>query len=183
MRHGESECNKNKVWTGWIDSPLTEKGKEDARIASKRLSHVSFDKIYASDLVRAVETARIVAEGAECEVSELLREVNVGNISGKSLSILTDEEKKKISEIGYTIFDGESQEHFKSRVVSFMERLENEKYENVAIFTHAGWLRTFLDVVMGFKIPRSKLTCANCAIAIFEFSNGSWNVNSWMNLT
>ena len=59
IRHGESETNYKKQWTGWSDVHLTDKGKEDAKKARDFLKHISFDKIFASDLVRAVETAKI----------------------------------------------------------------------------------------------------------------------------
>ena len=45
IRHGESESNRDGVWTGWIDAPLTEKGRVDAAAVGIILSGVSFDKI------------------------------------------------------------------------------------------------------------------------------------------
>ena len=52
IRHGESENNLKKCWTGWYDAPLTEKGRQDARKAGTFLQGITFDKIYASDLSR-----------------------------------------------------------------------------------------------------------------------------------
>lgn len=57
IRHGESETNLNKKWTGWLDVHLTDKGKDDAKKAGDFLKNIAFEKIYASDLSRAVETA------------------------------------------------------------------------------------------------------------------------------
>jgi len=59
LRHGESVWNRLNVFTGWVDVPLTVKGIEEATEAGKRLSGFSFDVIYVSTLVRAMETAMI----------------------------------------------------------------------------------------------------------------------------
>ena len=69
IRHGESETNYNKQWTGWSDVHLTDKGKEDAKKARDFLKHIPFDKIFASDLIRAVETAKIVLPDYSYETS------------------------------------------------------------------------------------------------------------------
>ena len=45
VRHGESETNRDGLWTGWLDVELTEKGREDAAKAGKILAGTSFDKI------------------------------------------------------------------------------------------------------------------------------------------
>ena len=56
------------------------------------MKRISFDKIYSSDLYRARETAEIAISGCRYETSELLREINVGSLSGKLLSVLTEEQ-------------------------------------------------------------------------------------------
>ena len=59
VRHGESVNNLNKLWTGWNDEELSEKGREDAKRAGDIIKGVSLDRIYSSDLSRAMDTARI----------------------------------------------------------------------------------------------------------------------------
>ena len=63
VRHGESETNKIHYMTGWLDVSLTEKGREDALFARSVLEGVEFDKIYSSDLVRALQTDKINVGG------------------------------------------------------------------------------------------------------------------------
>ena len=60
IRHGESESNASKKWTGWMDVELTEKGKKDAEKAREVLKNIKFDKVYSSDLKRALDTMKIV---------------------------------------------------------------------------------------------------------------------------
>ena len=183
IRHGESEANKNRQKTGWLDVPLTEKGREDAALARGVLSGVSFDKIYSSDLLRAKVTAEIAIPGCKYETCAELREINVGNLAGKFFSEITDSQNSAISKEGYKMFGGESTDEFHNRITSFMHRLESEACENIAIFAHAGWLRKFLDIVVGTTLPRKNVSCKNCAVGIFEYGDSTWRLHSWINLT
>ena len=183
VRHGQSETNQASKWTGWLDVHLTEKGREDAKKAKAVIQNVSFDKVFASDLVRARETARIVLPNITPQTSHLLREINVGDIAGKPLDILSEKQRAHIRENGYVEFNGESQKAFCDRVRSFMYDLEALQCENVAIFSHAGWLRAMLDTVVGMYIPRNKVCCNNCALAVFEYLESGWRLYSWINVT
>ena len=183
IRHGESENNLNEKWTGWYDTPLTEKGKRDAEAAGKIIKDVKFDKVYASDLSRAMNTARIAIPGCEFELSPTLREINVGSLENQPNNIINDKELSHVFVHGYEKFGGESNEHFFERVKSFAESLEGSGYENVAVFTHAGWLRRMLNFAVGLTVPRKNVVCNNCTVGIFEYKDGVWRLYSWINVT
>ena len=182
IRHGESETNRAGQWTGWMDVALTGKGREDARRAGAILSGKQFDKIYASDLMRAKGTAEIAIPGCTYETSPLLREINVGSIAGKPLNVLTDEQRRDVALRGYVQFEGESAEAFEGRVADFLRGLERSGHENVAIFAHAGWLRRALQFVLDMKLPSQRICCRNCTVAVFEYSGATWKLHSWINL-
>ena len=78
IRHGQSEGNIRGVFSGWHQHNLTEKGREDACRAGRIISKVKFDKVYSSDLYRAIETAKIALPDYECEPTPLIKEINVG---------------------------------------------------------------------------------------------------------
>lgn len=63
LRHGSTELNGRGAIRGWLDVPLNEEGRAQARLAAAHLADVPFARAYTSDLVRAVETASIVAGG------------------------------------------------------------------------------------------------------------------------
>ena len=182
IRHGESQYNKEGLYTGWTNVPLTEKGEADARRAGALLDGVSFDKIYSSDLKRAMNTAEIAIPNCVCETNEKFREINVGNMAGRLISESTDEEKSFYGNVGYKEKGGESRAEFAERVKSAMKELEELDYERIAIFCHGGWLRTSLDAVMGCFTSRDKIICRNCAMAVFEYNGRIWRLNSWINL-
>jgi 2,3-bisphosphoglycerate-dependent phosphoglycerate mutase len=59
LRHGESMWNRDNLFTGWVDLPLSPKGIEEAFAAGKALATQDIDVVYCSALVRAVMTAMI----------------------------------------------------------------------------------------------------------------------------
>ena len=64
MRHGESEWNKEGRFTGWRDISLSEKGKEEAKLAGRALKEnaLSFSFCYTSLLKRAILSLWIILE-------------------------------------------------------------------------------------------------------------------------
>ena len=182
IRHGESETNKAGLWTGWLDVCLTEKGREDAAAVSKTLAGVKFDKIYSSDLVRARTTAEIAVPGCKYEATARIREIDVGNLEGKPFAAAKNEDGVYLNKDGYAAFGGESQPAFADRVASFMKILESDNCENVAAFSHGGFIWKFFELVAGTAFPRDKVYSGNCVVAIFEFSDRTWRLHSWINL-
>jgi probable phosphoglycerate mutase len=84
VRHAESVWNAEGRWQGQADPPLSDRGRKDAAAAAARLNG-SVERIVSSDLLRALETAEIVARllgSGEVEIEPDLREVDIGEWSG-----------------------------------------------------------------------------------------------------
>jgi len=62
IRHGESEWNAKGLWCGWIDVPLSKKGREEAKLAATSIRDISFDIAFTSDLKRALHTLDIIKQ-------------------------------------------------------------------------------------------------------------------------
>src|SRR5262245_36491655 len=62
IRHGESLWNKENRFTGWVDVPLSEKGRDEARQAAAKINQYDFAVAYTSALTRAQDTLRIILE-------------------------------------------------------------------------------------------------------------------------
>ena len=181
IRHGETRTNREGRWTGWLDVPLTEKGRHDALYARRVLEGISFDKVYASDLIRAQETAAIALPGCQPELSELLRENNVGEFTDKPFTILTPEMDDYVLTYGYAAQGGESNDEFSARVAKFLRTVEERDMDckNVAIFTHGGVMHVILETLVGMRLPRKKFSCANCTVAAFESRPHGWRLCKW----
>lgn len=62
IRHGESEWNAKGLWCGWIDVPLSNKGKQEAKLAASYIRDIKFDIAFTSDLIRASHTLEIIKQ-------------------------------------------------------------------------------------------------------------------------
>ena len=60
VRHGQSQWNLENRFTGWVDVPLSSKGREEATSAGKKLKDIRFDTIYISHLMRAIQTLHYI---------------------------------------------------------------------------------------------------------------------------
>lgn len=86
-RHGESTWNAERRWTGHGDPPLTELGRSQARSACETLRRHRFDAVGSSTLVRALESATIVASTLGLPQLDPMREFDerfAGSMSGMS---------------------------------------------------------------------------------------------------
>ena len=175
IRHGESENNLNGCYTGWQQVSLTKKGFDEAEHIRKFLEKKTFDKVYTSDLIRAKQTAETALPGCTYEETSLLREINLGELSGKQFIYCEQkygEEFKKNRELqNWVPYGGENVEIFDERVRLFMDKVAQTRFKYIAAFSHLGFLKGMLRCTLQVKIPRTSVQCPNCTIAIFEYKN------------
>ncbi len=95
IRHGETPANTGGIWHGSTDTPLSDRGFEQARCAGRYLESLAsnFAAIYASPLQRAHNTAREIASCLDLEVhtEHNLTEYDLGSWEGKSYAELHTE--------------------------------------------------------------------------------------------
>lgn len=60
VRHGQSQWNLENRFTGWVDVPLSLKGRQEAKSAGELLKDIWFDVIYVSHLMRAIQTMHYI---------------------------------------------------------------------------------------------------------------------------
>lgn len=182
VRHGESENNLKRIFTGWVDCPLTEKGCKDAESIRPFMSNFKFDKIYSSDLTRAYVTAKTVLPDYKPIKTALLRECSVGSLGNTSVSSDADCSeilKQALKSRDYTPFGGESIEMVGQRLDEFLKEIEGQELENVAAFAHSGVLLAMMYKVFG-KHKVNATRRPNCCIAIFDYINGSWMLSGYI---
>jgi broad specificity phosphatase PhoE len=80
-RHGQAAAG-DVVLGGQLDMPLTPDGRKEAEALARRLTGVRVDRIVASPMARALETAQAIATGRPVEVDERLRELDYGRWEG-----------------------------------------------------------------------------------------------------
>src|SRR5438309_12105271 len=80
IRHGQQKIDVDAAKIGdWVDPPLSEQGRLQARLLGEALSLKRIDAVFASNLRRAAETAAEIASNQEVAVEHVddLREVEV----------------------------------------------------------------------------------------------------------
>ena len=87
IRHGQTEKNKALLLQGRSDQPLNDDGIRQAEQAGAyfRSNGIRFDRVWSSPLIRAVQTAKLVAPEAEIRTDQRLLEMDYGPYEGASL--------------------------------------------------------------------------------------------------
>ena len=152
-RHGETDWNRDGRFQGHADPPLNDRGREQAGSLADALADERIDAIYSSDLLRAHETALVVAErrGLDVVVDPDLRERDVGEWSGLTLPEIEErfpEEIRRFREEGLSV--GESHEALSLRVVAAAQRIAAaHPGGHVLVVTHGGSLRMLRQAAGG----------------------------------
>jgi broad specificity phosphatase PhoE len=157
-RHGESDWNAANRFQGHSDRPLTELGREQAHALADLLAAERVDAIYSSPLIRALETARIVAArtGLDVVTRDDLREVDTGSWSGLSRAEVKerfpDGFERWISG-GSGWEDGESYDEMGARVLGALREIAAAHAGGrVLIVSHGGPIRAIQAAANGMNI-------------------------------
>ena len=180
IRHGQSAGNAEGRFGGHGPTPLSELGIRQAAITAKALAKEHITAIYSSDLERAVQTARPLADllGLEINATEAFRERHVGVLEGLTF----DESKTNHPEdyyalvnrnVHHVITKGESYKHLLKRATNELwEILRSHKGGRIAIFSHTGAI-CFMTLHLMGAIRRDTrqtpwIVTSNCGINRFE---------------
>jgi broad specificity phosphatase PhoE len=167
-RHGETDWNRELRWQGHADRPLTAAGRDQARALAQELADEPIAAVYSSDLIRAHETARIVADRLGLDVTVLpdLREIDVGSWSGLTRDEIAHhfpEGYRRWVEEGLTGHDGETGEQLAERIVGAVERIASaHPGDRVLVVSHGGAMRAVLNHAHGEGEP---IRFGNCTVA------------------
>ncbi len=184
VRHGESLWNAKNVWTGLTDIDLSPVGCMQAKAAAQKLSDLSIDLCYTSNLVRSIHTAAIILEQLDLTHLDVIRtsslnERDYGDLTGKD----KNEVKKEIGEEAFKnlrrgfltpIPNGESLSMVYDRVVSYYQ-LEIEPLlksgHNILIVAHGNSLRALVKYLRNLTNEEvAQLEIATGEVLFFEFN-------------
>ncbi len=192
IRHGETLWNQQGRMQGQHDSPLTALGLQQARQLARRLKDVAFTALYASDLGRAHQTARCIADatGHEIVADRDLRERSFGIFEG-----LTNDEIKARYPDDYAPFArrdpdyamprGESAAAFRKRCVDCLESLARLHPDaRIVVVTHGLVLDALYRVAsrMAYDVPRG-FPLLNCSVNTFRHGPQGWHAVSVCDVT
>ncbi|MBN1866065.1 histidine phosphatase family protein [Candidatus Sumerlaeota bacterium] len=187
VRHGETAWNVEQRLQGQLDSPLTDLGRRQAEAVAERLAEENLDVLYSSDLGRAMETARVIADrcgGPEIVPDAGLRERNFGIFNGLNFAEARERDPEAYShwmEYDYVVPGGESPRQKAERGIAAVETVaRRHPGRKIGIVTHGGILTSLLRRVMHVEAeaPHGFLTY-NGAVNVFLMENGALKLSTW----
>lgn len=141
IRHGKTQWNLEGRFQGANgDSPLLETSIEELHLLGKHMAHIKFDKIFSSDLPRAMATAQIInSENHFSQVVEPhaeLREWQLGSLEGQKVSTITaiyphqmEAFRHNLAKFNNSIFGAESVYNTTRRTIDFIKSQKGQSYK------------------------------------------------------
>ncbi|MFT2718652.1 histidine phosphatase family protein [Deinococcus sp. A31D244] len=185
VRHGESTWNADGRYQGQTDVPLSPIGVLQASSLAERLTAQPFDAVYTSDLNRAAQTARIVAErlhGAPPAQTDVgLREIDVGELAGLTIHEIRARFPEYLQALSAEPWStrrpgGESMEDLYARSgEAFAQIQARHPGQRVLVFTHGGVVRVAVGLALG-GVPANawaRLSVSNTSVTRVLLGAGS----------
>ncbi|MBU1998803.1 MAG: histidine phosphatase family protein [Candidatus Omnitrophota bacterium] len=154
IRHGSTDWNAQQRYCGFLDVELNNKGRLQARRLKKRLSVENVDKVYSSDRLRAIETAKIIFPEDVIHLVEDLKEISFGIFEGLTYKEILKKHpqnyKKWVADpFNTAIPQGESLNIFKKRVLKAFNKVSKEHAgKSIAIVCHGGVTSVLINSVL-----------------------------------
>ena len=187
VRHGESDGNRYRLFTGQGDLPLTELGHRQAEAAAEYIEKQygsSIDAVYASDLARAWDTGKAAADrlGLPITPDRGLREILAGDWEGVSFADLPgrfpEDYTLWMKDIGRSrCTGGESVAALSERVHAAVVRIAEENPgKTILIATHAPPIRTLQCRFAGVGLDEMQQIpwVANASLTEAVYEDGRW---------
>lgn len=180
VRHGQTTSNLNQVFAGQANAMLTDLGRQQALSIRPILADFHFDKVYTSDLTRAIETQKLALPGAVSTPTPLIRELDEGSLTSTSIQEAKDRYGSEFCNVkDFRDFGGENAEMGCARLREFLSQLEADPCDNVIAFAHHGMMVCMLQLVLGVPCASHSLVNTNCAIHVFDFDGKRWRLAAW----
>lgn len=179
LRHGETNYNVEKRIMGTLDIPLNQKGVSQALLFKNELikNSISFDKVYTSNLKRAINTAELLNLNLTINKLDEFNERNYGIYQGIKVS----EFKEKFPELNdlsnedklYLRYEkGESIFNLKSRALNGIDKIVSESSlnDNILVVSHGGTITALLSHYSktNYFDFKKKVHLKNCSLSLIE---------------
>ena len=178
IRHGETEWSLNGRHTGTTDIPLTEHGRNVARLWKPVATQQTFALVMTSPMQRARETCELTGLGQQAEVDNDLREWNYGEYEGLTT------EQIQAQRPSWMIFTdgcpgGESPDEIQARIDRVIKKVRAVEGD-VALFAHGHFLRSFGARWLGLRVEEGRFFLLDPAtVSVLSSYRGVPAVKRW----
>lgn len=183
VRHGESEGNEKGLFRGRMDFPLTERGREQAAQVARALKGKGICAVYTSPLIRARETADMIASA--CDVSIEVRQgftnMALGSWEGHPKTEIAQENPEEwglwlSNPERLRLPDAETFPQVQSRAFSNLQHLISQHTgKTFAVVSHRTILKPLVAACLGIAEPyfwRIHFDMASYSTLTYESSRG-----------
>ena len=183
IRHGLTDWNIQRRFQGTCDIPLNDMGLIQAKTAAARCRELSFERIYHSTLLRAAQTAQIIADASDAPLfpHQGFNEVCLGVFQG-----LNHEQASRQYPDAYAHYfadrinaappEGESLYQLQQRALAALSGIEQDAAgcSRIAVVSHGALLKTLLAAVAGIPLEHfARFDVSNGSISVIESKEGS----------
>ena len=176
IRHGETDYNKKNLYYGYLNPGLNEIGTNQLKNTKKKLEEMNekIDIVFSSDLKRCRQSLELLEldENIEKYFSEELRELNFGDIEGKSYDKIRKEFPYYIDEMKnnwkyFKVEGSESVFELQNRIVKKTEEIiKNYQNKKILVVVHGGVIQSLisyyltknLDFYWNFQVDNGSIT-------------------------
>jgi broad specificity phosphatase PhoE len=149
IRHGETQANRDGVFRGRGEVPLSEAGLRQAGELRARFAGERIERVLASPLQRAMQTATICFPNAAIEAQELVNNLDLGRWAGRRKREIAVEEpelwRRWLEEPeGMTFPGGESLATVRGRAADFNRLLAAAPERRIAVVSHRSVIKALL---------------------------------------
>lgn len=169
IRHGRQNsrlCN--------VNVELAPEGFKQADLLGQRLAYANIEKVYSSDLLRAVQTAQTanLYWQADHQIRPELREISFGDLEGLTEEVIAEKyadfnREKEMLEEDLPYPGGENGADVCKRIRPAIEEIVSGAEKNVAVVTHGGVIRSFISEILHMPLAKKLLLASaleNCSI-------------------
>jgi len=164
IRHGETDFNKEKRYTGLFDIPLNKKGIQQVKESLHLLNEQNISVIYSSPLKRALETANIISQYLKIPI------IVVNSFKERNFGIL--QTKKKLSYKKRYFYRGQTLYEHQRNTVKGFNKINSKN--NILIVAHSGTYKALHKHILHTSIFKT----VNNAFPICFYMNDKrvWNI-------
>ncbi|GAA1527901.1 putative phosphoglycerate mutase [Microbacterium ginsengiterrae] len=178
VRHGQTDWNLERRIQGSTDIPLNETGRADALAAAELLSAGTHHAVYASPLVRAQETAGIIAGHLGLDAPLTTRDMREREF-GEGEGMLVADYLERFTDWHSAPPGAEALEMVRDRALGALDviartsrRRSTPAAESIIVVTHGGVIRSLLNHASGGTLPREGDILRNGSLHRFEAAPG-----------
>lgn len=192
LRHGETDYNKNGMVQGsGIDAPLNETGRKQAAAFFEKYQHISFDKIYTSNLQRTSESVQqFIDKKIPNESFADLREISWGEQEGKPFTPETSTTYQNVvkewskGNLDLRIAGGETPQEVATRQKRAFDYIKNQENEDcILICIHGRAMRILFCWMLNYSLEHmDNFAHHNTGLYIVNYTGSMYSIEGF-NLT